>query len=61
VDACVLLSYVDGDADRMPEIEELLRRGSADELELLTSVLSHVEVAEDVRIVVELRRRSPMS
>jgi predicted nucleic acid-binding protein len=45
LDACVLLSYIEDDADRMPDIEELLRRGAAGELELLTSVLSHVEVA----------------
>lgn len=45
VDANVLLSYVEGDEDRLPEIDELLRRGAGGELELVTSVLSHVEVA----------------
>lgn len=44
-DANVLLSYVDGDADRLPTVEELLRRSRARELELVTSALSQVEVA----------------
>ena len=45
LDACVLLSYVDGDEDRVPIIDELFRRVRAGELELITSVLSQVEVA----------------
>lgn len=45
LDACVLLSFIDGDEDRLPTIDELLRRARAGEVELLTSVLSQVEVA----------------
>lgn len=44
-DANVLLSYVDGDADRLPTIEELLRQARASEIEIVTSALSQVEVA----------------
>lgn len=44
-DSNVLLSYVDGDQDRLPTIEELLRRGRAREIELVTSAMSQVEVA----------------
>lgn len=44
-DACVLLSKVNGIAERLPTIEELLRQSRADEVVLLTSVLSQVEVA----------------
>jgi predicted nucleic acid-binding protein len=45
LDACVLLSYIDGDEDRLPIIDELFRRARAGELELITSVLSQIEVA----------------
>lgn len=44
-DACVLLSYVNGIAERLPTIEELLRQSRAKEVVLVTSVLSQVEVA----------------
>lgn len=44
-DANVLLSYVDGDPDRLPTIEELLRQARAREIEIVTSALSQVEVA----------------
>lgn len=44
-DACVLLSYINGIAGRLPTIEELLRQSRAEKVMLLTSVLSHVEVA----------------
>lgn len=44
-DANVLLSYIDGDQERLPPIEELLRRGRAGEIELVTSTLTQVEVA----------------
>jgi hypothetical protein len=47
LDACVLLSYIDDDADRAPIIEELFRRSRAGEIDLITSVLSRVEVAYD--------------
>jgi predicted nucleic acid-binding protein len=45
LDANVMLSYIDGDEDRLPEIDELFRRGDAGEVELVTSALSMVEVA----------------
>ncbi len=41
----VLISYLDGDEDRLPVIDEILRRSRAGEAELLTSVMSQVEVA----------------
>jgi predicted nucleic acid-binding protein len=44
-DACVFLSYINGRADRLPTIDELLRLARAQEFELLTSSLSHAEVA----------------
>ncbi|MGH2871765.1 MAG: type II toxin-antitoxin system VapC family toxin [Solirubrobacteraceae bacterium] len=44
-DACVFLSYINGHTDRLPIIDELLRLARADEFELLTSSLSHAEVA----------------
>lgn len=44
-DADVLLSYIDGDAERLPTIDELLRRARAGNIELVTSVLSQAEVA----------------
>jgi predicted nucleic acid-binding protein len=44
-DACVLLSYVDDDADRVTEIDELLRRARAGHIEIVTSIVSQVEVA----------------
>jgi predicted nucleic acid-binding protein len=44
-DANVFLSYVDGDEDRLPTIDELIRRCRAREIELVTSALSQVEVA----------------
>jgi len=47
LDACVLLSYIDGDEDRAPTIEELFRRSRAGEIDLITSILSRVEVAFD--------------
>ncbi len=44
-DACVLLSYINGITDRLPVIEELLRQSRAEEVVLITSVLSQTEVA----------------
>ncbi len=44
-DANVLLSYIDGDAQRLPLIDELFRRARARDIELVTSVLSQAEVA----------------
>lgn len=41
----VLLSYIDGDEDRLPVIEELHRQSRAGKIELVTSALSQVEVA----------------
>ncbi len=45
LDACVLISYIEDDKTRLRQIDELLRRGGAGELELITSVLSQAEVA----------------
>jgi len=47
LDACVLLFYIDDDADRASTIEELFRRSRADEVELITSAITQVEVAYD--------------
>lgn len=44
-DANVFLSYLDGDEDRLPTIEELLRQSSARNIELVTSAMSQVELA----------------
>jgi predicted nucleic acid-binding protein len=44
-DACVFLSYINGLPDRLTIIDELLRLARAGEFELLTSSLSHAEVA----------------
>ena len=44
-DACVPLAYINAIQDRVAVIDELLRRARAGEFELLTSVLSRVEVA----------------
>lgn len=44
-DACVFLSYINGRADRLPTIDELLNQARAGKFELLTSSLSHAEVA----------------
>jgi predicted nucleic acid-binding protein len=44
-DACVFLSYVDGDEDRVADIEYFLRRAELSEIEIVTSTLSIVEVA----------------
>ena len=44
-DADVLLSYIDGEAERLPILDELLRQSRAGEIELVTSALSQVEVA----------------
>ncbi len=44
-DSNVLLSYVDGDDDRLPVLDELFRQSRAGEIQLLTSTLSQVEVA----------------
>src|ERR1017187_1406634 len=43
-DSCVMLSYINGAPDRMPDIEALLSRSGKD-CRLVTSVLSIVEVA----------------
>jgi predicted nucleic acid-binding protein len=44
-DANVPLSYLNDMDDRVPIIEELFRRARAEEIELLTSSISRVEVA----------------
>lgn len=44
-DSNVLISYLDGDEDRLPIIDELFRRSRAREIDLITSVVSQVEVA----------------
>lgn len=44
-DANVPLSYLNDMPDRVPTIEELFRKARADEIELLTSSISRVEVA----------------
>lgn len=44
-DSCVLLSYINAIPARLPTIEELLRLSRAGEVELISSVLSQVEVA----------------
>jgi predicted nucleic acid-binding protein len=44
-DANCLLSYLDGDEDRLPDLDELLRQARAERLELVTSALTQVEVA----------------
>jgi predicted nucleic acid-binding protein len=44
-DSNVLLSYINGLSDRLPEIETLLLEAEKDTIELLTSTLSIVEVA----------------
>jgi predicted nucleic acid-binding protein len=44
-DSNVPLSYIDGDEDRLPTIDELLRRSRAREIEIVTSALTQVEVA----------------
>ncbi len=44
-DACVLLSHINKIAERVSVIDELLRQSRAEEVELLTSALSQVEVA----------------
>src|SRR5437879_4848464 len=44
-DADVLLSYVDGDVARLPDIDEMLRQARKNELEIVTSAISTVEVA----------------
>jgi predicted nucleic acid-binding protein len=44
-DSNVLLSYLNGDEDRLPIIDELFRRSRAAEVGLITSVISEVEVA----------------
>jgi len=44
-DADVFLSYVDGDEDRLPTIDELIRRARAHEIELVTSLEKYAAVA----------------
>ena len=44
-DACVLLSYIEGDADRLPIIEAILADCDAGTAGIATSVLSIAEVA----------------
>lgn len=44
-DANVLLSYIDGDADRLPVSDELFRQARASDIDLVTSVLAQIEVA----------------
>jgi len=44
-DACVFLSYINGVQSRVETIDELLNRARAGDFEILTSSLSHAEVA----------------
>ena len=45
-DSCVFLSYFNGDTDRLPQIEALLKSASADNaIEIVTSTISITEVA----------------
>ena len=44
-DANVSLSYLNDVADRVPTIEELLKQARAEEIELLTSSISRVEIS----------------
>jgi len=45
-DSCVFLSYFNGDIDRLPHIEALLKSASADNaIEIVTSTISITEVA----------------
>lgn len=44
-DACVFLSYVNGDEDRADIIQQLLDEATEGSFELLTSTMSQVEVA----------------
>jgi predicted nucleic acid-binding protein len=44
-DSCVPLSYLNDDPSRVPTIEELFKQARAEEIELLTSAVSRVEVA----------------
>lgn len=62
LDACVLISYIENDPTRAHEIGELFRRAQAQEIELLTSVISRVEVAyssEEKRKVSLTQRSKP--
>ena len=45
LDSCVPMSYLNGDTDRVPHIDELFRRARRGELRLHTSILSLTEVA----------------
>jgi predicted nucleic acid-binding protein len=44
-DACVILSYVSGEAGRLPDIASMLHEADRGEIEIFTSELSVVEVA----------------
>jgi predicted nucleic acid-binding protein len=44
-DSNVVLSYLNGEPDRVPIIEELFKQARAEEIELLTSSVSRVEIA----------------
>jgi predicted nucleic acid-binding protein len=45
LDACVFLSYINGEPERLPSIDALLDEARRGEIELLTSVVSITEVA----------------
>jgi len=45
LDSCVMLSYINGNPARLPNIDALLDEGRRGEIELLTSVVSITEVA----------------
>ena len=47
-DACVFLSYINGMADRLPIIEDLLSKSRAGDCRIVTSTWSLTEVAYDV-------------
>ena len=44
-DACCLVSYINGDAARMPDLSSFLKKSEKRDIEIVTSTLSTVEVA----------------
>ena len=55
-DACVVLSYINADSERLPVLEELLAEARRGEARIVTSTLSVVEVAFAAE---EQRRQAP--
>jgi predicted nucleic acid-binding protein len=44
-DSCLFLSYINGDADRLPDLERLLENAREGAIQVVTSMVSIVEVA----------------